>query len=79
MKIKVKELSYTSSDTKIIPETKTVYKLNGVTEHELRRASLWIKDGLEFVCDEMSDINATYLVMGQNLDGNLMITALRRW
>ncbi|MCI4378086.1 hypothetical protein PGIGA_G00211770 [Pangasianodon gigas] len=80
LKIKVKEISYMNGDTKIIPETKskTIYKLNGVTERELRKAPLWLRDGLECMCDEMSDINATYLVMGQNLDGNLVITSLKR-
>lgn len=68
-------------DTKIIPETKskTVYKLSGVTERELKKAPLWLRDGLACMCDEMSNINATYLVMGQNLDGNLVITSLKRW
>ncbi|KAI5610055.1 secreted frizzled-related protein 2 precursor [Silurus asotus] len=80
LKIKVKEISYMNGDTKLIPDTKSkiIYKLNGVTEHELRKP-LWLRDGLECMCDEMSDISATYLVMGQNLDGNLVITSLKRW
>ncbi|XP_076846860.1 secreted frizzled-related protein 2 [Brachyhypopomus gauderio] len=81
LKIKVKEISYMNGDTKIVPETKskTIYKLNGVTERDLRRTALWLKDGLQCVCDEMNDINAAYLVMGQKLDGNLVITSLKRW
>lgn len=77
----MKEISYSNGDTKIIPEakSKTIYKLNGVTEHELRKVPLWIKDGLECMCDEMNNINGTYLVMGQNQDGNLVITSLKRW
>lgn len=71
-----------NGDTKIIPETKskTVYKLNGgVTERDLRKTVLWLKDGLQCVCDEMNDINAAYLVMGQKMDGNLVIKSLKRW
>ncbi|XP_028833090.1 secreted frizzled-related protein 2 [Denticeps clupeoides] len=81
LKMKVKEISYMNGDTKIVPETKskTIYKMNGVTERDLRKTVLWLKDGLQCVCDEMSDINATYLVMGQKQDGNLVITSLKRW
>lgn len=70
-----------NGDTMIIPDTKskTVYKLKGVTERELKKAPLWLRDGLECMCDEMSNINTTYLVMGQNLDGILVITSLKRW
>ncbi|KAG7264439.1 hypothetical protein CRUP_022301 [Coryphaenoides rupestris] len=82
LKIKVKEISYINGDTKIVPETKskTIYKLNGVTERDLRRTVLWLRDGLQCVCDEMSDIHAAYLVMGQKTeDGHLVITSLKRW
>ncbi|RXN06621.1 FH2 domain-containing 1 [Labeo rohita] len=82
LKIKVKEISYMNGDTKIIPETKskTIYKLNGgVTDRDFRKIVLWLKDGLQCVCDEMNDINAAYLVMGQKMDGNLVITSLKRW
>ncbi|XP_048395544.1 secreted frizzled-related protein 2 [Stegostoma tigrinum] len=81
LKIKVKEISYINGDTKIVPETKskTIYKLNGVTEKDLRKSVLWLKDGLQCTCDEMNDINAPYLVMGQKLDGNLVITSVKRW
>lgn len=81
LKIKVKEISYMNGDTKIVPETKskTIYKLSGVTERDLRKTVLWLKDGLQCVCDEMNDINASYLVMGQKMDGHLVITSLKRW
>ncbi|XP_028658508.1 secreted frizzled-related protein 2 [Erpetoichthys calabaricus] len=81
LKIKVKEISYINGDTKIIPETKskTIYKLNGVTERDLKKTVLWLKDGLQCTCDEMNDINAPYLVMGQKLGGNLVITSVKRW
>jgi len=71
-----------NGDTKIIPETKskTIYKLNGgITERDLGKTVLWLKDGLQCVCDEMNDINAAYLVMGQKMDGHLVITSLKRW
>ncbi|CAJ1052588.1 secreted frizzled-related protein 2 [Xyrichtys novacula] len=81
LKIKVKEIFYINGDTKIVPETKskTIYKLNGVTERDLRKTVLWLKDGLQCVCEEMNDINAAYLVMGQKMDGDLVITSLKRW
>ncbi|XP_030048551.1 secreted frizzled-related protein 2 [Microcaecilia unicolor] len=81
LKIKVKEIAYINGDTKIIPETKTktIYKLKGVTERDLKRTVLWLKDGLQCTCDEMNDINAPYLVMGQKLDGELVITSVKRW
>uniref|UniRef100_H2SXU2 Secreted frizzled-related protein 2 n=1 Tax=Takifugu rubripes TaxID=31033 RepID=H2SXU2_TAKRU len=74
-------ISYINGDTKIVPETKskTIYKLNGVTERDLRKTVLWLKDGLQCICEEMNDINAPYLVMGQKMEGNLVITSLRRW
>ena len=70
-----------NGDTKIVPETKskTIYKLSGVTERDLHKTVLWLKDGLQCVCDEMNDINASYLVMGQKMDGHLVITSLKRW
>ncbi|KAL6110919.1 sfrp2 [Pungitius sinensis] len=81
LKIKVKEISYINGDTKIVPEnkSKTIYKLNGVTERELRKTALWLKDGLQCICEEMNDIHAAYLVMGQKMDGHLVITSLKRW
>lgn len=82
LKIKVKEISYMNGDTKIIPETKSkmIYKTNGgVTDHDFRKTVLWLKDGLQCVCDELNDINAAYLVMGQKMDGNLVITSVKRW
>ncbi|CAB1460900.1 unnamed protein product [Pleuronectes platessa] len=81
LKIKVKEISYINGDTKIVPETKskTIYKLNGVTEHDLKKTVLWLRDGLQCICEEMNDINAAYLVMGQKRDGHLVITSLKRW
>lgn len=81
LKIKVKEISYINGDTKIVPETKskTIYMMNGVTERELRKTVLWLKDGLRCICEEMNDINAAYLVMGQKMDGHLVITSLKRW
>ena len=81
LKIKVKEISYINGDTKIVPEnkSKTIYKLNGVTERDLKKTVLWLKDGLQCICEEMNDIHAAYLVMGQKLDGHLVITSLKRW
>ncbi|XP_043918356.1 secreted frizzled-related protein 2 [Protopterus annectens] len=81
LKIKVKEISYINGDTKIIPDSKskTIYKLNGMTDRDLKRTVLWLKDGLQCTCDEMNDIQAPYLVMGQRLGGNLVITSLKRW
>ncbi|KAH1170296.1 secreted frizzled-related protein 2 [Mauremys mutica] len=81
LKIKVKEITYINGDTKITPETKskTIYKLNGVTERELRKTVLWLKGGLQCTCDEMNDINAPYLVMGQRQAGELVITSVKRW
>lgn len=77
LRFKVKEISYINGDAKIVPETKTVYKLSAQTD--LQKEALWLRDGLECTCDEMSDINGTYLVMGQYQDGNLVITSLKRW
>nr|XP_057930006.1 secreted frizzled-related protein 2 [Doryrhamphus excisus] len=81
LKIKVKEISYINGDTKIVPESKskTIYKLHGVSERDLRKTVLWLKDGLQCVCQEMNDINAAYLVMGQKMGGHLVITSLKRW
>nr|XP_016849571.1 PREDICTED: secreted frizzled-related protein 2 isoform X2 [Anolis carolinensis] len=81
LKIKVKEIAYINGDTKITPETKskTIYKLNGVTERDLKKTVLWLKGGLQCTCDEMNDINAPYLVMGQRLAGELVITSVKRW
>ncbi|KAM9434071.1 secreted frizzled-related protein 2 [Clarias gariepinus] len=77
LRFKVKEISYINGDAKIVPETKTIYKLSAQTD--LQKEALWLRDGLECTCDEMSDINGTYLVMGQYQDGNLVITSLKRW
>ncbi|XP_041075487.1 secreted frizzled-related protein 2 [Polyodon spathula] len=81
LKIKVKEISYINGDTKIIPESKskTIYKLNGMMERDLKKIVLWLKDGLQCTCDEMNDINAPYLVMGQKVGGNLVLTSVKRW
>ncbi|XP_026555847.1 secreted frizzled-related protein 2 [Pseudonaja textilis] len=81
LKIKVKEIAYINGDTKITPETKgkTIYKLNGVTERDLKKTVLWLRGGLQCTCDEMNDINAPYLVMGQRLAGELVITSVKRW
>lgn len=81
LKIKVKEISYINGDTKIVPEAKTkaIYMMNGVTERDLRKMALWLRDGLQCICEEMNDIQAAYLVMGQKMDGHLVITSLKRW
>ncbi|XP_061535557.1 secreted frizzled-related protein 2 [Phycodurus eques] len=82
LKIKVKEISYMDGDTRIVPEnkSKTIYKLHGVSERDLRKTALWLKDGLRCVCDEINDINAAYLVVGQKMDdGRLVVTSLKRW
>ncbi|XP_032811268.1 secreted frizzled-related protein 2 [Petromyzon marinus] len=81
LKMKVKEISYMNGDTKIVPEvkSKTVYKFNGISDRELKRTVLWLKDGLQCTCDEMNDINAPYLVMGRRQAGKLVITSVKRW
>ncbi|XP_017354276.1 secreted frizzled-related protein 2 [Cebus imitator] len=81
LKIKVKEITYINGDTKIILETKskTIYKLNGVSEKDLKKSVLWLKDSLQCTCEEMNDINAPYLVMGQKQGGELVITSVKRW
>lgn len=81
LKIKVKEISYVNGDSMIVPEskTKTIYKMNGVTERDLKKTVLWLKDGLQCICEEMNDISAAYLVMGQKIEGDLVITSLKRW
>ncbi|XP_048855824.1 secreted frizzled-related protein 2 [Brienomyrus brachyistius] len=81
LKIKVKEISYMNGDTKIIPENKmrTIYKLKGVTERDLKKTVLWLKDGFKCTCDEMTDFSTAYLVMGQKMDGHLVITSVKRW
>ena len=81
LKIKVKEIFYLNGDTKIVPEnkSKTIYKLNGVMDRDLKKTVLWLKDGMQCICEEMNDIHAAYLVMGQKVDGRLVITSLKRW
>lgn len=80
LKIKVKEISYINGDTKIVPEnkSKTIYMMNGLTERDLRKTVLWLKDGLRCICEEMNN-TGPYLVMGQKMDGHLVITSVKRW
>ncbi|XP_024115187.1 secreted frizzled-related protein 2 [Oryzias melastigma] len=81
MKIKVKDISYINRDTKIVPETKSkiIYMVNGVTERDLRKMPLLLRDGMQCICEEMNDINTAYLVMGQKTESHLVITSLKRW
>ncbi|XP_062865204.1 secreted frizzled-related protein 2 [Trichomycterus rosablanca] len=81
LKMRVKEILYIDGNTKIIPEAKSriIYKPNDVTERDLRRTPLWIRDSPDCMCEEMSDISTSYLVMGQKQDGELVITSLKRW
>uniref|UniRef100_UPI00358E58EE secreted frizzled-related protein 2 n=1 Tax=Myxine glutinosa TaxID=7769 RepID=UPI00358E58EE len=81
IKMKVKEISYSERDTRIVAEvkSKSIYRLNGVGVEELRKGDLWLHDGLRCTCEEISDIRANYLVLGQRRIGRLVITAIRRW
>lgn len=81
LKMRVKEIVYMDGSTRIVPESRSriISRPAGVTERELRRAPLWIRDGADCACDEMSDISSSYLVIGQKRDGDLVITSLQRW
>ena len=81
VKMKVKEISHSGRDTRIVAEvkSKSIYRLNGVREEELRQGDLWLRDGLRCTCEEISDVRENYLVLGQRRAGRLVIMAVRRW
>uniref|UniRef100_A0A8C4Q4R0 Secreted frizzled-related protein 2 n=1 Tax=Eptatretus burgeri TaxID=7764 RepID=A0A8C4Q4R0_EPTBU len=81
VKMKIKEMSHSGRDTRIVAEvkSKSIYRLNGVREEELRQGDLWLRDGLRCMCEEISDVRENYLMLGQRRADRLIITAVRRW
>ncbi|XP_067888864.1 secreted frizzled-related protein 2-like [Heterodontus francisci] len=81
LKMKVKDISYLNGDAKIIPEARSrvLYGLQGWRASGEARVELLLVGGSSCTCDELRDLTSSYLVMGQQGEGRLLITSVRRW
>ncbi|XP_029457559.1 secreted frizzled-related protein 2-like [Rhinatrema bivittatum] len=81
LKLSVHSTSSEEGHLKVIPEVKSraLYKQEGWTEEELRKTVLWLTDGDSCTCEEIREQGATFLVLGQQVAGKLVISWLRKW
>ncbi|XP_053167623.1 secreted frizzled-related protein 2-like [Hemicordylus capensis] len=79
LKMSIKSLSGVEGDLKVVPELRTLYKLDGWSAEELRKPALWLTDGEGCTCEELAGPGSVVLAMGHRVAGRLVISWVRKW
>uniref|UniRef100_A0A4W4HJN6 Secreted frizzled-related protein 1 n=1 Tax=Electrophorus electricus TaxID=8005 RepID=A0A4W4HJN6_ELEEL len=80
IKTKIKEVKRENSDRKVIlQKRRKALKFGSLRKRDLKKLTLYLKNGADCPCSQLDNLSNTYLIMGRRVDKQHLITGIHKW
>lgn len=81
LKMKIKEAKKEKSDRKLIAaqKKKKVLKQGMLRKKDLKKLTLYIKNGANCPCSQLENLGSNFLIMGRKVDQQLLLMSIYKW
>ncbi|TRY54424.1 hypothetical protein DNTS_023694 [Danionella cerebrum] len=80
IKTKIKEVKQENRDRKVIlQKKKKTIKLGSLKKKDLKKLTLYLKNGADCPCSQLDNTGNTYLMMGRKVEKQYLITGIHKW
>uniref|UniRef100_A0A9J8CU68 Secreted frizzled-related protein 1 n=1 Tax=Cyprinus carpio carpio TaxID=630221 RepID=A0A9J8CU68_CYPCA len=80
IKTKIKEVKQENKDRKVIlQKRKKPLKLGTLKKNDLKKLTLYLKNGADCPCTQLENLRNTYLIMGRKVDKQYILTGIHKW
>lgn len=79
--MKIKEVKKEKGDRKLIAaqKKKKVLKQGGLRKKDLKKLTLYIKNGANCPCSQLDSLGSNFLIMGRKVDQQLLLMSIHKW
>lgn len=81
LKMKIKEVKKEKGDRKLIAaqKKKKVLKQGVLRKKDLKKLTLYIKNGANCPCAQLDSLGTNFLIMGRKVDQQLLLMSIHKW
>ncbi|XP_067262543.1 secreted frizzled-related protein 1a isoform X1 [Chanodichthys erythropterus] len=80
IKTKIKEVKRENMDRKVIlQKRKKTLKQGTLKKKDLKKLTLYLKNGADCPCAQLENLGNTYLIMGRKVDKQYLLTGIHKW
>lgn len=81
LKMKIKEVKKEKGDRKLIAaqKKKKVLKMGILRKKDLKKLTLYIKNGANCPCSQLDNLGSNFLIMGRKVDQQLLLMSIHKW
>ncbi|XP_067092949.1 secreted frizzled-related protein 5 isoform X1 [Osmerus mordax] len=81
LRMKIKEVKKERGDRKLIaaPKKKKVLKQGVLRKKDLKKLTLYIKNGANCPCSQLDSLATNFLIMGRKVDQQLLLMSIHKW
>ncbi|GLD66468.1 secreted frizzled-related protein 5 [Lates japonicus] len=81
LKMKIKEVKKEKGDRKLIAaqKKKKVLKQGVLRKKDLKKLTLYIKNGANCPCSQLDSLSSNFLIMGRKVDQQLLLMSIHKW
>ncbi|XP_026067568.1 secreted frizzled-related protein 1a [Carassius auratus] len=80
IKTKIKEVKRENSDRKVIlQKRRKPVKLGPLKKKDLKKLTLYLKNGADCPCTQLENLGNMYLIMGRKVDKQYLLTGIHKW
>ncbi|TSK22784.1 Secreted frizzled-related protein 5 [Bagarius yarrelli] len=81
LKMKIKEVKKEKGDRKLIAaqKKKKVLKMGILRKKDLKKLTLYIKNGANCPCSQLDNLGSSFLIMGRKVDQQLLLMSIHKW
>lgn len=81
LKMKIKEVKKEKGDRKLIAaqKKKKVLKQGVLRKKDLKKLTLYIKNGANCPCAQLDSLSSNFLIMGRKVDQQLLLMSIHKW
>lgn len=80
IKTKIQEVKRENMDRKVtLQKKKRTIKLGTLKKKDLKKLTLYLKNGADCPCAQLDNTRNTYLIMGRKVDKQYLLTGIHKW
>ncbi|KAM9364702.1 secreted frizzled-related protein 5 isoform 1-T1 [Pholidichthys leucotaenia] len=81
LKMKIKEVKKEKGDRKLIAaqKKKKILKQGVLRKKDLKKLTLYIKNGANCPCSQLDSLGSNFLIMGRKVDQQLLLMSIHKW
>uniref|UniRef100_A0A3P9HK38 Secreted frizzled-related protein 1 n=1 Tax=Oryzias latipes TaxID=8090 RepID=A0A3P9HK38_ORYLA len=80
LKAKIKEVKQENMDRKVILQRrKRMVKQGNLKKRDLKKLTLYLKNGANCPCQQLENLENQYLIMGRKVDKQFLLTGIHKW